>query len=360
MSQEEMQFDLSNELPYVPKILVADDDWLNRDLLNAYLSDAGCEVVSFSEGASAWEAIKSSPPDLAILDIKMPGMDGLTLCKNIKLLRMNIPVVIVTALDEEEEKIRAINNGADDFIGKPYSSVILLTRVRSLLKARRLHLELEKRKQLLEQVLNRYVDASISDVMLKDPERYLKLGGESKDVTVLFADIRGYSPLTETLPPDQVVEMINLIFTQLTQEIFLNAGTLDKFIGDAVMALFGAPFSDPLAGKNAMKAALGMQKRFQELKEKYPSVQALAGIGIGVHCGDAIVGNIGSEQLMDYTAIGDAVNIAKRLQEIARPGEILISKGLFERFPETKVIFEKTRRLQGRIEEVFIYKLIEL
>ena len=128
-----------------PRILIADDDWLNRDLLKTYLVNSGCEVVTAPDGRSALELAMQTPPDLALVDVQMPRMDGLTLCKTLKsnLATRFVPIVIVTALDSEEEKLKAIEAGADDFITKPYSSIVLLTRLRSLLRIKQLHDEVE-------------------------------------------------------------------------------------------------------------------------------------------------------------------------------------------------------------------------
>jgi class 3 adenylate cyclase/ActR/RegA family two-component response regulator len=353
---------LSDCLPGTPKIAVADDDWLNRDLLETYLTQAGCQVSVFPDGETAWAGIQEDPPDIALLDVRMPNMDGITLCG---LIKQNpqlgfIPVILVTAFDEEEEKLRAIQAGADDFIGKPYSSVVLVTRVRSLLNNKRLHDELEGRNRLLRQVLNRYVDSELAGVILTDPERHLKLGGETRFVTVLFADLRGFTKFTESHPADQVVETLNAIFTELTEVVFKHGGTFDKYLGDAVMAFYGAPFEGEDDVERALRTALEMQSRFKQLMEENPLAASLGGLGIGVHAGEVIVGNIGSERMMDYTVIGDNVVISRRLQEIARPGEILISEDTLKRAQNAQVSQQITQRLPGRSGEVTIYSLESL
>ncbi|KAA3642681.1 MAG: adenylate/guanylate cyclase domain-containing response regulator [Chloroflexi bacterium] len=351
-------FFLGNELPHTPRVLVADDDWLNRDLLETYLKNAGCEVISCADGQEAWESYQRQPPDIALLDIAMPGMDGLTLCRHIKENEATgyIPVVIVTALDAEDEKLRSLEVGADDFIGKPYSTVVLLTRVRSLLRTKRLHHQLEERNQLLREVLNRYVDKDIAEVILQDPERHLKLGGDNRFITVLFADLRGFTPFTETNPAEQVVETLNLVFNELTEIVYRNGGTFDKYMGDSIMAFYGAPIREPDDIQRALRTGLEMQERFKELQKEKEILGSL-GIGVGVHAGEAIVGNIGSERVMDYTVIGDTVNVARRLQEMARPGEILISEEVHSRVPSLEVKHLTTQHLPGRSEPMRLYGL---
>ena len=331
--------------------------------METYLTDAGCNVRSCVNGAQAWEVVQEDLPDLVLLDIRMPQMDGLTVCG---MLKQNpdtqfIPVVIVTALDAEDEELNAIEVGADDFITKPFNSVILLTRVRSLLRLKRLHDDLESRNDLLRQVLNRYVDHEIADVILTDPERYLKLGGETRDITVLFADLREFTNFSASHPAPQVVDILNLVFNEMVELVYQNQGTFDKFLGDAIMAFYGAPIGGEDDTRRALRTALLMQDCFKRLQAEAPD-QLLTplGLGAGIHSGDAIVGNIGSERLMDYTVIGDTVNVARRLQESAKAGEILISEATYKLVPDAEVEFLGPKHLHGRDTLVEVYSLLGL
>ncbi len=291
----------------------------------------------------------------------MPRLDGLSLCRRIKSDPRTrfVPVIIVTALDEEDEKLRAIQVGADDFIGKPFKAVILLTRVRSLLIQKHLHDELDSRNRLLQQVLNRYVDQDLAQVILTDPERHLKLGGETRQVTVLFADLRGFTEFAARHPASRVVETVNRVFEELTHVIFEHGGTFDKFLGDAILAFYGAPFSAADDARRALCSALDMQARFARLQRQSPDTPLadLQGLGIGVHTGEAIVGNIGSERVMDYTVIGNTVNIARRLQEAAPPGEILISGETLQNVPTAQVAETSTSRLRKNSWPVRVFAL---
>lgn len=319
--------DLSRILERSPRILIVDDDWLNRDLLKAYLNSSGAEVSTAADGQEALEQALANPPDLILADIQMPRMDGLTLCRELKSTPATrfVPVVIVTALDSEEEKLKAIEVGADDFVSKPYNAVILLTRVRSLLRIKQLHDEVESRNQLLRQVLNRYVAEDVADVILEDPERHLKLGGELRPVTVLFADIRGFTRFTEQHSAPQVIASLNVIFQALSQVVFDHRGTFDKYLGDGLMAFYGAPVAEADDAQRALDSAVEMQRRFHELRKEKADFEGL-GLGIGLHSGEAVVGNIGSDEVMDYTVVGDVVNVAKRLQEFAQGSQILLSQ----------------------------------
>lgn len=355
--------DLRNEFSRPPNIVIADDDWFIRDVLENYLTNAGCTVKSFSNGALAWQAIQEDRPDLVLLDVRMPQMDGLTVCQKIKGDKNTqfVPVVIVTALDSQDDELNAIEVGADDFITKPFSSIILLTRVRSLLRLKRLHDDLESRNQLLNQVLNRYVDQEIADTILTDPERYLKLGGETRQVSVLFADLRDFTQFSASQPAPHVVEALNLVFNELVEIVFQHKGTFDKFLGDAIMAFYGAPIGGDDDVQRALRTAVDMQECFHRLQnETENKILSPLGLGVGIHSGEVIVGNIGSERMMDYTVIGDTVNVARRLQEAAKPGEILISAATRELVPDADVEHRGPLRFDGRVEPVEVYNLKNL
>jgi class 3 adenylate cyclase len=354
--------DLTSVFSRGPRILVVDDDWLNRDLLRAYLTSSGSEVLTAADGLAALELVlgPGAPLDLALIDIQMPRMDGLELCRRLKAAPATrfVPVIIVTALDSEDEKLKAIESGADDFVTKPYNSTVLLTRVRSLLRLKKLHDDLESRNRLLRQVLNGYVSEDVVDVLLTDPERYLKLGGEARPVTVLFADIRGFTRFTEEHPAPEVVETLNRIFRALSHVVFAHRGTFDKYLGDGLMAFYGAPVAGDDDARRAVETAIEMQQRFRELRAEAGPVMHKLGLGIGLHSGEAIVGNIGSDRVMDYTVIGDTVNVAKRLQETALAGQTLVSEATVQGVPGLGARRLEPLILPGRTEPVLAY-LIE-
>jgi class 3 adenylate cyclase len=347
------------DFPRKPKVLVVDDDRLNRDLLETYLTYLGAQVSTAYDGLHALEVATSDPPDVIVLDVAMPRMTGIEACKYLKAHPSTqfVPVVIVTALEGDEEKIKALEAGADDFITKPYSPVLLLARLRSSLKLKHLNDQLRGRNQLLRQVLNRYVAEEVTEAILIDPEKHLRLGGETRDVTVLFADIRGFTRFTEQHTAAQTVETLNHIFAELTRVIFKQHGTFDKYMGDAIMAFYGAPFPGPDDPLRAVQTALEMRSVFEGLRAQSDELRDL-GLGIGLHSGEATVGNVGSETVMDYTVIGDTVNVAQRLQEGARSGEILISAATYARVGEHVVAkLLETRPIRGRTESVTVYAL---
>jgi class 3 adenylate cyclase len=342
-----------------PRVLIADDDWLNRDLLEAYLVSSGCEVVTAADGVAGLDLARAAPLDLALLDVQMPRMDGLALCRALKSSPQTrfVPVIIVTALDSEDEKLKALEAGADDFVSKPYNSIVLLTRVRSLLRIKRLHDDLETRNRVLRQVLDRYVAEDVADIILTDPERYLKLGGEARAVTVLFADIRGFTRFTEQHTAPQVVETLNRIFPALSQVVFNFRGTFDKYIGDALMAFYGAPVAAADDPQRAVDTAREMMRVFRGLGQQGGLDLRGLGLGVGLHSGEAIVGNIGSERVMDYTVVGDTVNVAKRLQELADGGQILLSEATYRLVKGVRARRQPPLQLMGRQEPITAFAI---
>ena len=186
-------------------------------------------------------------------------------------------------------------------------------------------------KEMIKRAFSRYVAREVVDEILKDPEQ-LALTGARRDVTVLFCDIRGFTATAESLPPEEVVELLNEFYELMIEATFKYDGTLDKFLGDGVMAVFGAPLFRPDHALMAAKAALAMQAGIRELSARrvHAGKSPLA-VGIGVNAGEVIAGTVGSHARMEYTVVGDSVNLAARLESCAVPGQILISADTYER-----------------------------
>jgi PAS domain S-box-containing protein len=210
-------------------------------------------------------------------------------------------------------------------------------------------------RERMRELFRRYLAPSVAERLLNSPEA-VQLGGSRQEVTILFADVRGFSGFSERHTPEEVVAMLNHYLALATQEIFNELGTLDKFIGDGVMAIFGAPVAVPNHEMAAVRAALAMRASLDRLRN---DTGVRVGFGIGLNTGQAVVGNIGTAQLMNYTAIGDVVNVAARLQSEARSGEILVSDAILERV-RNSVVFEELSDIyvKGRSEPVTTYKLL--
>ncbi len=311
----------------VPRILVVDDRESNVRLLKSVLKREGYEITAAYDGQEALALVAQNPPDLILLDVLMPKMNGFEVARA---LRANeeteaIPILMLTALKEVQDKIKALESGADDILSKPFYNVEVLARVRSFLRIKQLHDELQTKNALLERVLMRYISEKVALEILSDPDQNLQLGGQSCEVSVLFADIRGFTKFSELREPLQVTQVLNQIYNHLSPIIFEYQGTLDKYIGDAIMAFYGAPILSPENTAQAVQTAWRMQEQFSQLRREN-AVMSDLGLGIGINTGEAIVGNVGSDRLMDYTVIGNTPNVAKRLQERALPGQILISE----------------------------------
>ena len=218
-----------------------------------------------------------------------------------------------------------------------------------------------REKEMIKQAFTRYVAREVVDEILKDPEQ-IALTGERREVSVLFCDIRGFTPVSERLSPEQVVAMLNEFYTLMIDVVFKYEGTLDKFLGDAVMAVFGAPIPHEDHAMRAIRTAWAMQAGIRELSERrvQEGKEPIA-VGIGVSAGEAVAGTIGTENRMEYTVIGDRVNLAARLEANAVPGQILISQWTYEKVE--KLVNARSLgyfKVKGKEEEVEVYEVLGL
>jgi len=341
-------------------ILVVDDNRYNTRLLHSLLTKQGHQVIVANSGKQALKSAAETPPDLILLDVVMPDMDGFATARALRALSVTetVPIIIVTALNDTKEKVKGFEAGADDFLSKPFNGVELLARVGSLLRIKRLHDELVEKNKLLERVLMRYVSEDVAREILNNPTENLQLGGQSCEVSVLFADIRGFTNFSEQRRPAQVIELLIRVFSKLTPVVFDYHGTLDKYLGDALMAFYGAPVPSSDSAAQAVCSAWAMQKKFTQLKQETTIMESL-GLGIGICTGEAVVGNVGSERIMDYTVIGNTPNTARRLQECAQAGQILIDE-------KTHAVIQgafRTRKiesveLRGRSQPIQVYEVL--
>src|SRR6266536_5527127 len=229
--------------PSTPRILAVDDNRQNLDLLTKALTAAQYEIITATDGPTALNLVESATADLILLDVMMPGMSGYEVCERIRANETTrlLPVVMLTALHDVSHRIRGIEAGADDFLTKPFNREELLTRVKSFLRIKTLHDDIETKNRLLRTLFGRYVSEEVAAEIIADPERQLKLGGEKREVTVLFGDLRGFTPLAEQLDPQDAVDILNIYLTLVIDTAFRFGGTLDKFRGDGFMAFFGVP-----------------------------------------------------------------------------------------------------------------------
>jgi len=344
-------------------ILVADDNPDNVELVRQVLAREGYTVVTAFDGDEALVKVAETNPDLIILDVMMPGKDGFEVCRRVKKWEQtrNIPVLMLTALQDVADKVRGIEAGADEFLTKPVDMVELQTRVKAQVKAKINRQQVIEKNALLEKILTRYLPEEVVAKVLQDSS-LLKLGGVRDFVTVLFADLTGFTTYANSVPPEHVMETLNQTFSRLTKIIADNHGTFDKYLGDGLMAFYGAPIAADNDALNAIRTAVEMRVAFQELKEQWADgPRAALGLAVGINSGEAIVGNLGSERLMNYTVIGDTVNIAARLEELAGPGQVLIGETT-RALVEDMVVARKFGEvdLRGRSKPVIAYELVRL
>ena len=215
-----------------------------------------------------------------------------------------------------------------------------------------------REKEVIKGAFSKYVTKSVVDRILQHQDG-LKLGGEKKTVTVFFSDIRGFTPMSEVLTAEEVVHLLNEYFTAMTSIIFKYEGTLDKFMGDAIMAIYGAPIDMPDHAERAVLAAVEMSEKMKELQAKWKSEgKKEVNIGIGINTGEVVVGNIGSLERMEYTAIGDNVNLTQRLESVAEKGQILISGATYEKVKhKVNATPLDPIKVKGKAEKVIAYSV---
>ena len=364
-------------------IVLADDNESFREVTAQLLERAGYAVFTAPDGRRALQAVREHQPDLLLLDIMMPGMSGIDVVGQVREHDPLMGIVMVTAFGSEEVAVKALTAGADDYLVKPLDyeeAFIRLERVIERTHLRRekvrlqgeleaAHGELQARygeleasygriRELEEQtrdLLDRYLPSQVAQYLIDNPAR-ANLGGDRREVTVLFADLRGFTALAEEMPPERLIEVVNCYLALATEKIHSHGGVLDKYMGDAVMAIYNAPLDQPDHALRAVKTAFALRDSLED-GPKQPELH----FGFGVNTGDAVVGNVGSEALMNYTAIGDVVNLAFGLQEQAKPGQILMSQATYDRVKDVVHARSLGRvRFRRRAKEAEVYEALSL
>jgi class 3 adenylate cyclase len=330
-------------------ILVVDDLPQNVRLLEAVLAPRGYDIATAGSGREALERVNSGRVDLVLLDIVMPEMDGYEVCRALRADPRTsfLPVVMITA-SGEQEKVAAIEAGADDFIAKPFDHAELLARVGSLLRIKRYHdtieaqaaelaawnQQLEQRVQ--EQVdelertgrLRRFLSPQLAEIVVSSGDESF-LTSHRREITVVFCDLRGFTAFAETVEPEDLMLVLSQYHSALGELVHRFEGTLERFIGDGLMVIFNDPLPCPDAPQKAVRMATAMRGRVAQLTDDWSRRGYDLGLGVGIAQGHATVGQIGFEGRSDYTAIGTVTNLAARLCEAAAPGQILISQRVY-------------------------------
>jgi adenylate cyclase len=340
-----------------PRILIADDSPSNRDILQTRLAIHGYEILTATDGEEALAIARKAQPDLILLDVMMPKLDGFEVCRRLKADRSLplIPVILVTAKTDSKDIVAGLEAGGDEYLTKPVDQAALVARIKSMLRIKTLHdtvqeqaaqvqaqaaqlsewnrtLEQRVSEQLheLERIsrLKRFLSPQLAELIISSKEERI-LESHRREITVLFGDLRGFTAFAETAEPEEVMGILQEYHSAMGELIFQFEGTLERFAGDGLMVFFNDPLpcQDPAA--RAVRMAAAMRERAGELSRMWRKRGHELGFGVGIALGYATLGKIGYEGRFDYGAIGTVTNLASRLCDEARSGQILISQRVY-------------------------------
>src|SRR5690348_5213032 len=319
------------------RILVVDDQRANVEMMAGVLKARGYSVSTAYDGEQALEQVRDVQPDLVVSDILMPNVDGYDLCRRLRAAPETalLPIVLVTSLDAQGERIKGLEAGADDFLSKPVNWEELFARVRSLLRVKALQDELKEvnaklEKRVREQVaelqrlsrLKRFFSPSVAEAIVAGGEELLE--PHRREITAVFLDLRGFTSFTDRADPDEVMELLRAYHATLGRTVDEYGGTLEHFAGDGIMIFFSDPLPVDKPAERAVRMAIALQDAFTPISEAWAKLGHEVGLGIGIAQGEATLGVIGFEQRWEYAAIGNVPNLAARLCGHARAGEIIL------------------------------------
>jgi class 3 adenylate cyclase len=357
------------------RILVVDDTPQNVKLLADVLAAKGYDVVTASSGAQALEEVARAEPDLVLLDVVMPAMSGYEVCRRIRANPATelLPVVMVTALDPGEERVKGLEAGADDFLTKPINQPELLARVRSLLRIKILHKQLAEANRTLEQRvqdqvqqldrlgrLKRFFSPQLAESILAggadDP-----LKTHRREIVVVFLDLRGFTAFAETSEPEEIMGVLHDYHQHMGQMVLAHEGTLERFAGDGMMVFFNDPVPVPDPAVRAVRMVAEMRARLGELTVGWRKRGYDLDFGAGIAQGYATIGAIGFEGRWDYGAIGTVTNLSARLCDEADAGQVLLSQRVVasvEDIADTEPV--GALQLKGFLKPVPAFRLLGL
>jgi adenylate cyclase len=370
-----------------PRILAVDDVPTNLEILKVRLEAHGYEVVTAADGEEALARARELAPDLVLLDIMMPKLDGISVLKQLKQEAGErfVPVILVTAKADTRDIVAGLEAGGEDYITKPFEQAALLARVRSLLRTKELHdtvhqqtVKLKEQadalsnmNQTLEQRvaeqlaeidrigrLQRFLAPQVAQMIASSEAPEAVLASHRREVTVMFCDLRGFTAFTESSEPEEVLAVLHEYHEHLGKLIFQYEGTLDRFAGDGIMIVFNDPIPVADHTERAVRLALEMHDQVDQLAQQWRRLCHTLGFGVGIATGYATLGQIGFEQRREYTAIGSVINLASRLCDEARPGQVVISQRAFsavEPYVEAATIGELD--LKGFAKPVAAYEI---
>ena len=329
-----------------PTVLVVDDLPQNVRLLDAVLSPRGYDVVGVGSGEAALESVRERLPDIVLLDVLMPGLDGFEVCRRLRADERTtfLPIVMITA-SGDQEKVRGLEAGADDFLPKPFEQSELLARVRSLVRIKRYHDTIEQQtgelqawnRRLEERVeaqvaelervnrLRRFLAPQLVDLVVDSGDESF-LESHRREIVVVFCDLRRFTAFSETAEPEEVMAVLGEYYEALGDLVHRYEGTLEQFAGDGLVVFFNDPMPCPDAPLRAVRMAVAMRGRIAELADEWRRRGHDLGFAVGISQGYATLGRIGFPGRYDYAAIGSVTNLAARLCSYAAHGQILITQ----------------------------------
>lgn len=344
-------------------VLVVDDLPDMRELVGNSLRRRNYRVMTAPNGKLGVEMAQKVRPDLIITDWMMPQMTGPELIEELKAdaSLSSVPIVLVTAKSDEESRLIGTEIGADAFLGKPFNDQELGSIVKNLLSLKSREREVEKLNHMLtETVLKRYLPPALIEQIIAG-ELSMDRPAERRLVTILFSDLCGFTSTSEKLGPEGISELLNEYLSTMNEIIFSHGGTIDKFIGDAIMVMFGAPgeLSEIEQAEKAVACAQDMQVAMRLIAKGWePRNAGHLQMRIGIHQGDAIVGNFGSDKRSDYTSIGPTVNMASRIEALATPGSVFVSQAISDKLPDSRCEDIGLFELKGFQADARLYQIV--
>jgi adenylate cyclase len=357
------------------KILVVDDEPFNLDLLEQELTEQGYHIERANDGAEALEKVPSFQPDVILLDYMMPKMNGLEVLKRLREDKsyQRIPVILLTAKASQEDKVRGLDAGADDYVIKPFDAIELLARVRAMMRIKDMHDKLDewnrnladKVQQQVEEIqrmnrLKRYLSPQVAENILGEDSSNL-FKSHRREITVVFLDLRGFTAFSDGAEPEEVMEILRGYHAEMGKLIFQFNGTLVRFAGDGIMIFFNDPIPCADHTEKAVRMAIEMQDRVRELRKAWLKNGYDLDLGIGLAAGYATIGNIGFEGRMDYDAIGNVTNLAARLCGEAKGGQILTDRKTLSKIEElVEFAAQEELQLKGFSRPVPAFHIVKL
>jgi adenylate cyclase len=290
-----------------PKILIVDDEPFNVDYLEQELEDLNYAAISAGNGQEALEKVRTESPDLVLLDIMMPVMDGFTVLSRMKedsTLR-DIPVIIISAMNDLQSVVKGIEQGAEDYLPKPFEPVLLQARISSSLEKKRLRDEHRR-------LIRTFADKEVAEELMRDG---FSLGGKHTHITSMFTDIRDFTAITEANDPADVIDLINQYYLIVIETVQAYGGNVNQMQGDGLMSFFGAPVLYPDHAQRTVKCALDIREQLAAFNLEQAKKRGLQiEIGIGIATGRVVAGYAGTQSRATYLCVGDIVNLSARLE----------------------------------------------